>query len=86
MMDLPLFNTTLTEITKLSQEAPTELKAAQQEHPEFQEIYQLLQDQAPKNKKTRNFVLENSLLYRRRITTNGTCLQLCLPKNSYPRY
>ena len=28
-------------------------------------------------KKKRNFVLENSLLYEKRITTNGICLQLC---------
>ena len=53
---LPLFNITPTEVIKLTQEVPTELKAAQQEDPEFQEIYQLFQDQPPKNKKTRNFV------------------------------
>ena len=46
---LPLFNITPTEVIKLTQEVPTELKAAQQEDPEFQEIYQLFLDQPPKN-------------------------------------
>jgi len=61
------------------------MSKVQQEIPIFGKLYQLIESAGQDHKRMNKYVIQEGILYRKKITKTNLSLQLCLPQSHIPQ-